>query len=574
MKQITFLSKGLFEKPFMDSKATTRAVSKKELILGHLIGPLGLIFVVNTIAALVEKFFTQQVGAIYGTENIEMVKIMGGRYETVMTVAKLLAVALGLVKGWLVQHTKSRQGRMRPWYLIFGFCAIIIGSLLFLFPGGGNLGENYWYYFFFLIVCYHTIGTSFFYLFRDTIVSITSRSPSEKMKLKFVRQVCWTLISGILIGMLVSMVALPMWLEKDINGYPILMITLCVIAIPLLLIEYYYTRERIIEDVSHDSKLKNENNIPLMTQIKALVTNKYFVILMILTTISGIVDNFRGGNVQFFYLKFMLGGAENPMMYTIYQVVTGIPLGIGAIAIYPLAKKFGIRNISMVGYALILIGSIVGWMFPSNLPIVLVSGFFKQIGMLPHAYIFATLLCYAYDSIEHNSGFRLEGLLGVAIVAAIQNVIYAPFAGGFESAILRLGFVDAAGVDASEAVKSFITGAFYLCDIILATANLILLPFVDVEKKLPQINADLLERRKQAALDAGEEWIDPEELERLEAEEAEKQRELDRIHDLKKHCERKGLDFDTENQKYLDKQEAKRKKEEAKKAKKMAKERK
>lgn len=56
------LSGGLFDKPFMDSRATTQTVSTKEWVLGHLIGPLGLIFVVNTIAALVEKFFTQQTG--------------------------------------------------------------------------------------------------------------------------------------------------------------------------------------------------------------------------------------------------------------------------------------------------------------------------------------------------------------------------------------------------------------------------------------------------------------------------------------------------------------------------------
>ena len=59
-KEINLLSRGIFEKPFMDSKAKTRTVSRKEVILGHVIGPLGLILVVNTIAALVEKFFTQQ----------------------------------------------------------------------------------------------------------------------------------------------------------------------------------------------------------------------------------------------------------------------------------------------------------------------------------------------------------------------------------------------------------------------------------------------------------------------------------------------------------------------------------
>ena len=113
-KDIHLLEHGLFEKPLMDSRARTREVTRKELILGHLVGPLGLIFVVNTVAALVEKFFTQQTGAMYGADNVAMIQAMGGRYEVVMTAAKLLAILTGLLTGWLMQHTRSRQGRMRP----------------------------------------------------------------------------------------------------------------------------------------------------------------------------------------------------------------------------------------------------------------------------------------------------------------------------------------------------------------------------------------------------------------------------------------------------------------------------
>lgn len=140
-REITLLSKGIFEKPFMDSKIKTRSVTTKEWVLGHLVGPLGLIFVVNAIAALVEKFFTQQTGAMYGTQNVEMIMAMGGEYEIVMTTARILAVLMGLLTGWLMQHTQSRQGRMRPWHLIFGFASIAIGMLIFLFPGT-TLGEN------------------------------------------------------------------------------------------------------------------------------------------------------------------------------------------------------------------------------------------------------------------------------------------------------------------------------------------------------------------------------------------------------------------------------------------------
>lgn len=557
MKELSLLSKGLFNQSFMDSRAKTRTVSPKERILGHLVGPLGLIFVVNTIAALVEKFFTQQTGAMYGVQNVEMVKAMGGRYETIMTVAKILAVGIGLLNGWLIQHTKSRQGRMRPWYLIFGFISIAIGGLIFLFPGN-QLGENYWYYFFFLLIAYHTVGSSFFYLFRDNICSLTTRDPGEKTQVQFIRKLSWTLISGIIIGMLINMVALPMWLEKDINGYPILMVSLSVAAIPLLLLEYFYTRERITEDVASEVGLENENSIPLRTQMKALFSNKYFVLLTIIATVGGIVDNFKGGNVQYFYIKFLLGGAENPLMYTIYQIATGIPLGIGALIVYPIAKKVGIRNLTIGGYSLVLVGSILGWMFPDQLVPAVIGGLLRNIGWMPNAYIFATLTCFAFDSIEYKSHIRLEGLLGVAIISAVQALIYAPFAGGFESSILSMGFVDVEGVIPSMEVTRFMTLAFYLFDIILAAVVVILLPFVDVEKHLPVINAELLRRKKEAVLAKGEEWIEPEDAERIERDRLEKETEENRIQDLKERCLRKGLDFEKENERYLQKAAQKR----------------
>ena len=557
-KKKGLLSGSFFDKPFMDSKATTNSVSTKEWVLGHLIGPLGLIFVVNTIAALVEKFFTQQTGAMYGVGNVAMVQKMGGIYEIVMTTAKILAVGMGLLNGWLVQHTETRQGRMRPWYLIFGFISIIIGGLIFLFPGK-TLGEGYWFYFFFLLICYHAVGCSYFYLFRDTICSLTTRDPKEKAHIQFIRRMSWTLLSGIVIGMVLNMVVLPMWLEKNINGYPILMVSLSILAIPLLLLEYFYTRERITEDVVMEHESLDEQKIPLKEQMRALLTNKNFVILIIIATVSGIVDNFKGGNVQFFYIKFLLGGVENPLMYTIYQVVTGAPLGIGAFVIYPLAKKVGIKNLTIGGYAMVLVGSIVGWMFPDQLVPALIGGFLRNIGWLPNAYIFATLLCFAYDDVEFRSHLRLEGMMGIAIITAIQSLLYAPFAGGFESAILRLGFVDVEGVIPNADVTNFMTMSFYLFDIILAAVVVILLPFVDVEKKLPEINAELLRRKKEAVLARGEEWIDPAEAERIEQEKADALREENRIADLKTRCAKKGLDFDTENAKFLAKQAKKKK---------------
>lgn len=568
-KQLKKERRRLFNLKFFDSRVKTRTVSGKEKYLGHLIGPLGLILIVNTISALVEKFFTQQTALMYGAGNIEMIKQMGSVYQVMMTIIKILGVGMGLLISFLLSRNKSKFGRFRPLYLIFSFFSLMCGFLIFLFPGN-IMGENYWIYFFTLLVVYHTLGATYFNIFRENIVSVSTRSPREKYQLNFIRKVSWTIISGILIGLLVNNVVLPLWLDHDIHGYALLMVSLSIVAIPLILMEFFYTKERIIEDDSKTAGEDNINKIPLKTQLKALFTNRYFVLLTIIVTMIGISDHFKGGNVQYFYIKYLLDGANNPFMYTLYMIAAGSPVGLGAVAVYPLARKFGIKNVTIGGYAFVLVGSILGWIFPSNVYIAIGAGFLRNLGMIPNSYIFTTLLFYAFDSIEAKTGYRLEGLLGTGIVFAIQSLIYAPFAGGYESGLLKRGFVDSEGVIPNNNVVNFITLSFYLFDIILAVIALTTLPFVDVEKKLPQINESIIAHQKEKCLAEGKEWIDPEVLAKQEEEQYEREREENRILDLQEHCAKRGLDFTIENEKYLARQTAIENKRKAKEAKKEA----
>ena len=553
-KKLELLSKGLFEKSFMDSKISTRSVTTKEKVLGHLIGPLGLVLLVNTIAALVEIFIQKQWSGMAG----EKLSSAGSLYANLAMVTRFLCTGMGLFTGWLMQHTKSRQGRMRPWFLISGFIAIASSIGLFMIPMPSQT-TSYWAYFYTLYVVYNVVGLSFYYVFNVNIVSLTTRDIKERTSIQFFRKLNWTLISGMLIGMIVSSVLLPFWLEKDIDAFWQLICVLVVIAVPLLLLEYYYTKERVVEDVAEREGTGHANNIQLKEQFKALFSNKYYVLLLIATIIGGIVDNFKGGNVQYFYLRFALDGANNPSLFILYQIITGVPLGIGAIFIYPLSKKIGIRNISIIGFSCVAVGSIIGLIMPTNLTGAYIAGFIKQLGMLPNAYILATLVGCAFDSVEHRSGFRLEGLLGISVIGAMQSLIYAPFAGRFEEVLAKAG-MNANALTQSPGVVNILGLSFYGFDLILAITWLIILPFIDLEKKMPKINADLLERKKQAFLARGEEWIEPEELERREREAQIQMHEDNRIADLKKRCESRGLDFNTENNKYLMKVEAKQRK--------------
>ncbi len=570
MKRITLCSRGIWNKPFMDSRIKTRSVSKAEKYLGHLVGPLGLILIVNTVASLIEKFFLQQVAIMYpaGTENS-----MGDIYQVIMMVARILGVVWGVANGWLIAHTQSRQGRFRPWILIYGFVLVIVCGGIFLFSNAGWGQTAYWFYFFFFVICYQVIATTFFNTYRDNMVSVSTRDAKDKAALTFIRMVCWTLISGILIGLLVNTVAIPFWLQYDINGYPILMIVLSVIAIPLILLEYFFTRERVVEDVKEEGEKADQPK--LVDQIKALFSNKFWVLFMIGYFINQLAANFKGNNVQYYYVQYLLGGAEQPIMQTLYSILTGVPMGIGAFAIYPLSKKIGVKNTMLIGAGLTLAGSVLGWCFAENVVLAMIAGLIRQFGALPLSYVASTLLFYAYDSIEYKSGVRVEGLLGVSIVNSLLNVVYAPFAGLYESQLLRMGFRDEVGFVPDGKMKSFMAFCFYGFDIVYAVVLLVTMPFMTVEKEMPLITKELLRRKKEAVLASGGTWLEPEEQDRIEKEESERTHEENRIADLKERCAKKGLDFETENNKYLAwkaEQEAKAKaKAEAKEAKAQAK---
>ena len=181
------------------------------------------------------------------------------------------------------------------------------------------------------------------------------------------------------------------------------------------------------------------------------------------------------------------------------------------------------------------------------------AGFIKTMGLIPYSYVTASLFSSALDNVEYKTGMRLDGMLGVAVIGVVQGLIYSPFAGLYETILLNKGF-DASLPVQTAGVQNWVSFCFWGLDIIIAAVYIIILLLYTLEKKIPEINAALLERRKAAAIANGEEWIDPEELARREQEELAREREENRIADLKARCEKKGLDFETENAKYLKKQ--------------------
>lgn len=184
------------------------------------------------------------------------------------------------------------------------------------------------------------------------------------------------------------------------------------------------------------------------------------------------------------------------------SVIGGIPMGIGIFAVWPLAKRFGKRNVTMAGFALYILGGLICLINPRNLTIVLTGQFIKNLGGLPSAYIFAALAADVSDHIEWQNGFRVDGLSS-SVNNVILTVCTGIAAGVINFALARTGYAapeliaetgQTIGYIQNSGVQNVITFFFLGNEVITAAILIGLLAFLNVEKFMDRIHEDLKKR--------------------------------------------------------------------------------
>ena len=115
-------------------------------------------------------------------------------------------------------------------------------------------------------------------------------------------------------------------------------------------------------------------------------------------------------NSTVYFCNYVLGTYSDGVTQTLINVIGGIPMGIGIFAVWPLAKKIGKRNITVIGMVIMAVGSAVCCMAPTNMTVMLVGQFIKNLGALPASYVFMALFADVLDHLEWKNGFRCDGL--------------------------------------------------------------------------------------------------------------------------------------------------------------------
>ena len=614
MKERT--KKSFFESKLMSSKIKSRTVSLfPEAGLGYLLGPILALISNGVVNIWLIQYWDKVLGL--GT--------WAPLFQTLLPILSSVVIIIGnLFVGRLMERKPSLAGKARP-LILLGMPIIAIALLvLFLvpFPGAAKEGtiienlisgtssqEGTLLASIFIAIgynLYYAIAWPIYFTSHSALVNLSTRDGKKRGLLGtavMAAQLAAAGVSGMFGGLLVDLLGLlPVYtysdayiaakglgdikftndfnevssLIKDVDytvtisrqqaneKWTILMIVMIVALIIGCFLEYFFTRERITEenirnaDAAKNEASKGAEKVSMGKQVKVCVKDKYWWLLMLfwfLYQFGGQMKN----NAMSFYSQAMTGGNT---VSSIINTVGAVPTALGMVIVWPLANKFTkAKSISLGGVVAALAASFAfsALAFVGNTGAVtgisVASFCIKALGTAPAMYISLALMANVLDHQEAVHGFRTDGF-----TMAVYGSMIVALSGVCNGIIVGL---NAAFPNSKEFLHTFLAfGVEGVCYVIIA----ILFVFMGVEKFTRVDNQAIIFDQRAKVLAAGGEWVDPETRAKLEEEENARLAEEARIEQLKAKCQKKGLNFEQENNQYLAKAEASRKAAEEKKA--------
>jgi GPH family glycoside/pentoside/hexuronide:cation symporter len=536
----------MLEAKLFNSRIKSANVQASERWLGYFAGPG--IMAISWLA--VSGTFLN----LFYTDVLKMSGVWGGAFLTVVPiVSKIIDGITNIIMGRIIDRTRSRQGKARPWLLIAGPLVAVTGILLYAVPQGGDTVKMIW-----IIVSYNLFFSFAFTIYNmshNLMVPLSTRNTKKRDGLALFTNMGVSMVPGAIVFMMFPMVLLP-WMGVDQSRWITLMSVLSICAIPGILLEYYFTKERVTQETEG---LKDKSaQVAFWEQLDACVKDRYWVIYILFFLLWQIYSAWMAISVVY-YCNWVLGSYNDGHTITMVNAIGQFPLGFGVFLLWPLAKKFGKRSTMLGGMLLSIAGSVVCFIKPDSLPIVLAGIVIRSFGLLP-TYLEIGMRADALDHVEWKNKFRCDGFTA-SIVSIFVTVSLGLGTGLYNLGLGATGYLpplaDGTWVAQSNTVRNFLIFGFLGFSLLTYAAIFILMLFFKVEKHIPQIHADITARHRLEAEAQGEVYVSPEEKARAEQEALDAAAEKKRIEELKARCAEKGLAFEKEETKHQQKLAAK-----------------
>lgn len=399
----------------------------------------------------------------------------------VMLISRVFDGSSDLIMGFLVDRTKSRWGKSRPWLLWMTVPYAIAAILMFTVPHSTEFVKGIY-----IFVTYNLTTTVIY-----TAINVPYGSLSTMMTRDSYQQDLLSIFRMILspVGRIIS-VTFTMPLVKlfgdDQSAWVKTMFLWVAIAVVLLLFCFFKCEETVKVDTKKEKKVSVKKNL------KALLTNKYFWCVLGLWSIQVIHQTIVGTDLPY-YCKYVFKN-DSWMYSALYFLETAVMI-LGAMACPFLIKRWGKRNVTLAGSILAVVSHLLILVNPFSFQWFFVVTLIRSVGV---SQLSATIFGMLGDVVEYGywkNGFRQESLIfgGASLGFKVGTGITSALMTGLMTASGYVSSTSGNVVQPASAVNT-IGNIYKFGPVIIWVAAIILLLIYKLDKEYPSISKELAER--------------------------------------------------------------------------------
>ena len=442
----------------------------------HFLGDGTTMLALNALSGLVGMltyFYTDKIG------------LSAGIVGTILLATKFCDAFTDLFMGRIVDKTKSKWGKARPWFLWMSLPIGLIIIALFCIPANASNTVKNIYAFITNILATAVIYTAIAIPY-GCIMATRTKSIAERGTMGIVRS-----IFGYIAGMVISILLIPItnMLGGDQAAWIKVAIVFGIISFISLIITFATSKEQVV-DVKENAEVL-EDDISFKESIVLLFKNKYWVMMLVIMLILNITYSLNG-STGVYYTKYILG---NENLVGIMGAVGLIPVFVGFALVGPMIRFFGLSKTAKIAFLIGIAASIVRVFTPYSFMSALIGGAFITFSTIPMMAVGGVLVNNTIEYGEWKYGKRIVGMTNSAsgFGSKIGSGLGAAMIGWF----LALGGYDGTlAVQSQTATNMILFICVYLPAILLVVMYLILRKY-DLDEKYPQIVKELEERKAQ-----------------------------------------------------------------------------
>lgn len=469
------------KKSIFRSRITSAALTKKELVLGYFLGPFSVMLMNSILTSYLNVYYTDVMGLSY---------LWGGMFLTLFPlVVKALDAFTFIVMGNLLDRADFSQGKARPWILISAPLLVISMVLLFLVPTANDVILVVWIFISYNL--FYSVAYTIYNTAHVLMVPLATCDSAERSRLSVVVN-CQGMLAGAIVAVLFPTFIVPA-MGVDRSFWMVVMTCVAVGLFPFILLEFFYTRERVTEAERAGTEevrargvaaLNRQEQEPFFAQVKKCLKSRNWTVFMCYLILNNLVMNLASNSV-FYYCNWVIGSYNDGYTQMLFYALGNAPLGFGIFLCQPLAKKLGRKKSIQLGYVVATVGIAVCLVNPYSPAYVLIGQVLKSTGLIPATFLTSTLLADALDDVERVTGERIDG-----VSSAVYNVI-GTVTVGIALCILNLGLsklgYQAPGIDfipeQNDRIKNFLIVIAIGAQIVVYPVLAILFQFFKIEDK-------------------------------------------------------------------------------------------